>query len=24
VLREGAPLGPAPDYAEIDGLEGLS
>ena len=24
VLRDGAPVAPAPDYAEIDGLEGLS
>jgi cytosine deaminase len=24
VLRDGAPAAPAPDYAEIDGLEGLS
>ena len=24
VLRDGAPVAPAPDYAEIDGLEGLA
>ena len=24
VLRDGAPVAPAPDYAEIDALEGLS